>query len=126
VCDIVKVPQHFKRERVRIRAWPWSDVHKSWITEAGSPEIGKVCAWLPVEFEHGANLLGGSTAFATFTGRLISVPTRNKFGALSCGRFMIEKQSDIYGQELYELIARPFLYEHGQHSFVDPGSCLLM
>lgn len=125
LCDIVKAPQQFKGERVRIRAWLWSDPHKSWITEAGSPEIGKVCGWVPVEFEHGTNL-AGSTAFVTFIGRLISVPTRNKFGALSCGRFIVEKESDIYGQEMHELIMRPFVYDQTSHAFVDPGPCLAM
>lgn len=97
------------------------------MNEAGSLQIGKVCTWLPADFEHGTNVVG-ATAFGTFTGRLVSTPTRSRIGAmLSCLRFEVEEQADVYGREVLNgLVMKPRLYDHGTRSFIQPDACLLL
>src|SRR5262249_41409515 len=72
VCDLVNHPLHFKGKQIRVRAQIWSDYNKFWLNEswAGSMQIGRVCRWLPAEFTYPTTLIG-SSAFGTFTGRLV-------------------------------------------------------
>jgi hypothetical protein len=120
VCDVVAHPLQFKGKRIRVRALIWSDIHKSWLNEswAGSKQIGKVCRWLPAEFTYPTNLIA-SSAFGTFTGRLVYEPGPAKGSVLV--RFVVENQSDIYGQkEQNGMLVDPLLYDWSTKRFYRP------
>src|SRR5262245_14836790 len=72
ICEILKDPEQFERKLVQVRAQIWTDLQRFWLNDStASPlQFGKVCRWLPAEFTHPTSL-AGSTAFGTFTGRLI-------------------------------------------------------
>jgi len=120
VCGIVAHPLQFKGKLIRLRALIWSDIQKSWLNEswAGSKQIGKACRWLPAEFTYPTNLIA-SSAFGTFTGRLVYEPGRTKRSVLV--RFVVENQSDIYGQKLQGgMLVAPLLVDWSRKRFYRP------
>jgi len=120
VCDLVDHPLQFKGKLIRVRAQIWSDYSKFWLNEswAGSMQIGKVCRWLPAEFTHPTNLVG-SSAFGTFTGRLVYESGRAK-GRVRV-RFVVENESDIYSQKIQNgQIVIPQLYDRSSNTFMRP------
>jgi hypothetical protein len=126
VCEIVKAPQQFEGKRVQVRARLWSDFHAYWMNDAASLQIGKICPWLPAGFAYSTSLLG-TTAFGTFTGTIIHVPTRRMGRLRSCLRLVVEEQADIYDARLLNgPIAKPQLYDQDSGTFVQPQSCLLL
>jgi len=130
VCELVSHPLQFKGKLIRVRAQIWSDNNKFWLNEsaAGSMEIGKVCRWLPAEFTHSTKLIG-SSAFGTFTGRLVFLKSGRvtgwpTFPAKRPGlavKFVVEHESDIYNQKIQNgLVLTPQLYDARSNTFVRP------
>ena len=120
VCDLVDHPLQFKGKLIRVRVQIWSDYSRFWLNEsaAGSKEIGKVCRWLPAEFTHPTNLIG-SSAFGTFTGRLVYEPGSAKKRVRV--RFIIENESDIYSQRIQNgLIVAPQRYDRSRNKLARP------
>ena len=117
VCEIVTHPQQFEGKSVRVRAQIWTNWQRFWLNDsaASSHQFGKACRWLPAEFAH-PTILAGSTAFATFTGRLVRDST-------SSGRmlFLIESESEIYRQQVLNgLILTPALFDGNSNTFFKP------
>ena len=120
VCDLVDHPLQFKGKLIRVRAQIWSDYSKFWLNEsaASSKQIGKACRWLPAEFVHPTNLIG-SSAFGTFTGRLVYEPGSTKRRVHV--RLVIENESDIYNQRIQNgMIAAPQLYDRSSNMLERP------
>ncbi|HZI56014.1 MAG TPA: hypothetical protein VFF39_04535 [Verrucomicrobiae bacterium] len=120
VCDLVNHPLEFKGKLILVRAQIWSDYRKFWLNEswAGSMEMGKVCRWLPVEFMHSTNL-AGSSAFGTFTGRLVYEPGLIP-GSIRV-HLLVEHESDIYNQKIQNgIIAAPLLYDRTSKTLLRP------
>lgn len=121
VCDLVNHPLEFRGKQIQVRAQIWSDISKFWLNEswAGSPQIGRVCQWLPAGFTYPTRLIG-SSAFGTFTGRLVY-----NYGCLTRGcqpvRFLVEHESDIYKQEVHNgKLVVPTLYDRSTNTLVRP------
>jgi hypothetical protein len=120
VCDLVNHPFLFKGKKIRVRAQIWSDYSKFWLNEswAGSMQIGRVCRWLPAEFTYPTNLIG-SSAFGTFTGRLVYESRIGK-GCVRV-RFVVEHESEIYNQKIQNgMIVAPRLYDRSSNTLVRP------
>jgi hypothetical protein len=99
--------------RPQIRKHP----HRFWLNEstASSFELGKACRWLPAEFTYSTSLQG-STAFGTFTGRVVR-------DSGSSGRLLllIDRQSDIYRQQvLFGLLRIPTVYDVKSKTLFSP------
>ena len=120
VCDLVKHPLQYKGKLIRVRAQVWSDYSNFWLNDswAVSMQIGKACPWLPAKFTYPANLIG-SSAFGTFTGRLIYESGHPK-GTIRV-RLLVEHESDIYQQKVQNgTIITPQLYDRSSNTFVRP------
>src|SRR5215471_7159557 len=120
VCDLVDHPLQFNGKLIRVRAQIWSDYNKFWLNEsaAGSKQIGKVCRWLPAEFIRPTNLIG-SSAFGTFTGRLVYESSSAKGRARL--RFVVENESDIYSQKIQNgMIVAQQLYDRSSNTLERP------
>lgn len=117
VCEIMQHPEQSVGKVVTIRARLWTDHRQFWLSEsaAESVRVNAFCGWLPARFSYPTNLVG-STAFASFTGRLIhdsSSPHRVLF--------LIEGQADIYRQKVLNgPLMIPQLYDKNVHAFVHP------
>src|SRR5262249_44486156 len=120
VCDVVSHPLQYKRKLIQFRAQIWSDFGKSWLNEswAGSKQFGKVCRWLPAEFGR-PTILSFSSAFATFTGRLV-YESGHARGSVPV-HFVVEDASDIYGQkEQNGPVITPLLYDFSSNTLIGP------
>jgi hypothetical protein len=114
VCDIVAHPKQFEGKSVQVRAQIWTDHSRFWLNES-SFEFGKACRWLPAEFTYSTSL-AGSSAFGTFTGRLIR-DSRSPGHML----LLIERESDIYRQQLLNgLLPIPRLFDAKSKTFFRP------
>lgn len=120
VCDLVDHPLQFKGKLMQVRAQIWSDYSRFWLNEsaAGSKQIGKVCRWLPAEFTYPTDLIG-SSAFGTFTGRLVYEPGSATRRARV--RFVIENESDVYSRRIQNgIVVAPQLYDRSSNTLERP------
>jgi hypothetical protein len=130
VCDLIKNPVQYKGRLVRVRAQMWpqpQQIGEVWMTDSPttSGQIGKVCGYLAAKFRNPSDLTV-STAFGTFTGRVVENPAFDQFRPrLGAGRsrvqLLVEQESDVYQKRnLNGPVSRLVLLDQTTHSFVAP------
>jgi hypothetical protein len=127
VCDIVNNPLRFKDKLIRVRGQILTNVgtgEQFWINQ---PSFSKVCRFLPAKFQGPTNL-AASSAFGTFTGRVV-VDTTFSGSSFLAGRgtqskvfFLIEQLSNLYGQQDYRngLVPIVRLFDPQSGTFLRP------
>jgi hypothetical protein len=119
VCEVVNSPLDFSGKLIEIRARLWSTGDQVWINDsaAGSKEIGESCEWIRAEFTYQTDLTI-STAYGTFAGRLLYEPSRKPLQSGTI-KFVIERDSDIYRQELLNgPLTRPVRFDTTTRRFI--------